>query len=84
MMRMLPRFARTEIAAVALRRGVKLATGNMADFTAMQGHGLVLPEPCAEKDREQILSFDGRRTRRSGRITSWRTSDAGGVRAERN
>ncbi len=31
-----------QIAAVAVRCGVKLATGNTADFVAMQGHGLVL------------------------------------------
>jgi predicted nucleic acid-binding protein len=31
-----------QIAAVALRRGVKLATGNTADFVPMQSHGLVL------------------------------------------
>jgi predicted nucleic acid-binding protein len=31
-----------QIAAVALRRGVKLATGNMTDFAAMQIHGLML------------------------------------------
>jgi len=30
------------IAAVALRCSVKLATGNTADFAAMQSHGLVL------------------------------------------
>ena len=31
-----------QIAAVALRCGVKLATGNTADFAAMQSHGLML------------------------------------------
>lgn len=31
-----------QIAAVALRCGVKLATGNVADFHPMQPHGLVL------------------------------------------
>ena len=31
-----------QIAAVALRSGVKLATGNTADFAPMQSHGLTL------------------------------------------
>jgi predicted nucleic acid-binding protein len=31
-----------QIAAVALRCGVKLATGNMGDFAGMQNHGLTL------------------------------------------